>query len=98
MLGGSSRFSEPVVIIGEMSNTVTYRKTGIVFVLILFALFSSTSPKTRMLLANSLESSAWFLYETVDSKNKDKWYVENKFISFIKIKFNKLSKGYNPSY
>ena len=51
-----------------------------------------------MILANSLESSAWFLYETVDSKNKDKWYVENRFISFIKIKFNKLSKGYNPSY
>jgi len=60
--------------------------------------FSSTSPKTRMILANSLESSAWFLYETVDSKNKDKWYVESRFISFIKIKFNKLSKGYNPSY
>jgi len=51
-----------------------------------------------MILANSLESSAWFLYETVDSKNKDKWYVENEFISFIKIKFNKLTKGYNPSY
>ena len=27
VLGGSSRFSEPVVIIGEMSNTVTYRQT-----------------------------------------------------------------------
>ena len=36
VLGGSSRFSEPVVIIGEMSNTVTYRQAGIVFILILF--------------------------------------------------------------
>ena len=70
----------------------------LLIVLILFTVFSSTSPKTRMILANSLETSAWFLYETVDSKNKDKWYVENKLISFIKIKFNKLSKGYNPSY
>ena len=74
------------------------KKKAILFLLILFLGFSSTSPKARIILANSLESSAWFLYETVDSKNKDKWYVENKFISFIKIKFNKLSKGYNPSY
>ena len=78
---------------------ISLSKTKVLlFVLILFIVFSSTSPKTRIILANSLESSAWFLYETVDSKNKDKWYVENKFISFIKIKFNKLSKGYNPSY
>ena len=71
---------------------------ALLLLLLIFTGFTSTSPKTRMILANSLESSAWFLYETVDSKNKDKWYVENKFISFIKIKFNKLSKGYNPSY
>ena len=70
----------------------------LLFLLMLFIGFTFTSPKTRMILANSLESSAWFLYETVDSKNKDKWYVENRFISFIKIKFSKLSKGYNPSY
>ena len=77
----------------------SFSKTkALLTLLILFTGFSSISPKTRMILANSLESSAWFLYETVDSKNKDKWYVENKFISFIKIKFNKLSKGYNPSY
>ena len=74
------------------------KSKALLFLLVLFTGFSATSPKTRMILANSLESSAWFLYETVDSKNKDKWYVENKFISFIKIKFNKLSNGYNPSY
>ena len=71
---------------------------ALLFILILFIGFSSTSPKTRIILANSLESSAWFLYETVDKKNKDKWYVENRFISFIKIKFNKLFKGYHQSY
>ena len=75
-----------------------FKSKALLFLLILFIGFSSTSPKTRMILANTLESSAWFLYETVDSKNKDKWYVENSIISFIKIKFNKLSKGYNPSY
>ena len=82
----------------KKSKIALPKSKAIIFLLIFFIRFSSTSPKTRILLANSLESSAWFLYETVDSKNKDKWYVENKFISFIKIKFNKLSKGYNPSY
>ena len=80
-------------------SKISFSKTkALLILLILLTGFSSTSPKTRMILANSLESSAWFLYETVDSKNKDKWYVESRFISFIKIKFNKLSKGYNPSY
>ena len=70
----------------------------LLFVLILFTVFSSTSPKTRILLANSLESSAWFLYETVEPQNKDKWYFEHRFISFLKVKFNKYTKGYSPSY
>jgi len=74
------------------------KSKAFLFLLIVFIGFTSTSPKTRIILANSLESSAWFLYETVDSKNKDKWYVENRFISFIKIKLNKLSKGYSSSY
>ena len=74
------------------------KSKALLILLIIFIGFSITSPKTRMLLANSLESSAWFLYETVDSKNKDKWYVENKFISFIRIEFNKLFKGFSPSY
>ncbi len=74
------------------------KKKALLFLLIFFIGFSSTSPRTRILLANSLETSAWFLYETVDSKNKDKWYVENRFITFIRIEFNKLSKGYSPSY
>ena len=78
--------------IGFLSNKAT------LFLLIVLIGFSSVSPKTRMILAESLESTAYFLYETVDSKNKDKWYVENRFISLIKNKLNKLSKGYNPSY
>ena len=70
----------------------------ILFLLIAFIGFSSTSPKTRMILAESLESTAYFLYETIEPKNSDKWYVENKYISFLKTKFSNLTKGYSPSY
>ena len=70
----------------------------ILFLLIIFIGFSSTSPKTRMLLAESLESTAYFLYETVDTNNKDKWYVENRFLSFLRTKYTNLTKGYSPSY
>ncbi len=70
----------------------------ILFLLIVFIGFSSTSPKTRMILAESLESTAYFLYETVDANNSHKWYVENRYISFIRTKFSNLIKGYTPSY
>ena len=70
----------------------------ILFLLIVLIGLSSTSPKTRMILAESLESTAYFLYETVDTNNKDKWYVEHRFISFIRTKFSNLTKGNNPSY
>ena len=65
---------------------------------IVFIGFSSTSPKTRIIVAESLESTAYFLYETVDINNSDKWYVENRYISFIRTKFSNLTKGYTPSY
>ena len=71
---------------------------AILFLLVVFIGFSSTSPKTRIILAESLESTAYFLYETVDTKNSDKWYVENRYVSFIKTKFSVLKKGYRPSY
>ncbi len=70
----------------------------ILFLLLVFIVFSSTSPKTRFILAESLESTAYFLYETVDNNNSDKWYVENRYVSFIRKKFSNLSKGYRPSY
>ena len=76
-----------------------FKNKAHLILLIVFIGFSTTSPKTRIILANSLESSAWFLYGTVDTKNKDKWYVESSFISFIRIKFNQFSKVYSrPSY
>ena len=71
---------------------------AILFLLIVFIVFSSTSPKTRMILAESFESTAYLLYETVDTNNKDKWYVENRFISFLRTKYRNLTKGYSPSY
>ena len=78
--------------IGFLSNKAT------LFLLIVLIGFSSISPKTRMILAESLESTAYFLYETVDTNNSDKWYVENKYVSFIRKKFSYLTKGYRPSY
>ena len=71
---------------------------AILFLLIGFIGFSTSSPKTRMILAESLESAAYFLYETVDSNNSYKWYVENKYVSFIRTKFSKLTKRYRPTY
>ena len=71
---------------------------AILFLLIVFIGFSSTSPKTRIILAESLESTAYFLYETVDTNNSDKWYVENKFVSFVRKKFRDLTKGYRSNY
>ena len=71
---------------------------AILFLLLVFIGFSSMSPKTRMILAETLESTAYFLYETVDTNNSDKWYVENRYVAFIKTKFSDLTKGYRPSY
>ena len=71
---------------------------AILFTLIVFIGFSSTSPKTRFILAESLESTAYFLYETVNTNNSNKWYVENKYVSFIRTKFSNLTKVYRPSF
>ena len=71
---------------------------SILFLLIVFIGFSSISPKTRFILAESLESIAYFLYETVDTNNSDKWYVKNKYVSFIRRKFSYLRNRYRPSY
>ena len=71
---------------------------AILFLLLVFIGFSYMSPKTRFILAESLESTAFFLYETVDESNKDKWYTENKFIFFLRNKYRNLTKGYIPSY
>ena len=65
---------------------------AILFLLVIFIGFSSTSPKTRIILAESLESKAYFLYETVNPNNSDKWYVENRFVTFIRTKFSDLTK------
>ena len=70
----------------------------ILFLIIVFIGFSSTSPKTRITLAESLESTAYFLYETVNTNNSDKWYVEHRFVSFLRMKLSDLTKGYRPSY
>ena len=69
----------------------------ILFLLIVIG-FCSISPKTRIILAESFESTAFYLYDTVDRNNKDKWFEENRLISFLKTKYSNLIKGYRPSY
>ena len=71
---------------------------AILVLLIVFIGFLSSSPKTRMILAESLESTAYFLYETLDTNNKDKWYEENKFIFFLRNKYSNFTKGNSPNY
>ena len=71
---------------------------AILLSLVVFIGFSSTSPKTRIILAESLESTAYFLYETVDINNSDKWYIENRYVSYMRTKFSDLTNRFRPSY
>ena len=66
-------------------------KLAILFLSIFF-IGISTSPKARFALARSIESTANFLYKTVDKGDQDKWYKEHKFISFLRSKYINLTK------
>ena len=74
----------------------TFIATGKVKLVILFLLIVftgiSTSPKTRFVLAKSIESTANLLYKTVDNGDQDKWYEEHKLVSFFKNKYINLTK------
>ena len=69
-------------------------KLAILFLLIVFTGIS-TSPKTRFVLAKSIESTANLLYKTVDNGDQDKWYEEHKLVSFFKNKYINLTKWYS---
>ena len=69
-------------------------KLAILFLLIVFTGIS-TSPKTRFILAKSIESTANLLYKTVDKGDQDKWYEEHKLVSFFKNKYINLTKWYS---
>ena len=79
----------------EKTFTATGKaKLAILFLLIVFTGIS-TSPKTRFVLAKSIESTANLLYKTVDKGDQDKWYEEHKLISFLRIKYINLTKWYS---
>ena len=46
---------------------------AILFLLIVFIAIFTISPKIRMILEESLESTTYLLYETVDTNNQDNW-------------------------
>ena len=55
--------------------------------------FIYSSPKSRVIIANSFTSSAKFLNGTVETKNKDSWFSEPDFIFSIRFKLRELLRG-----
>ena len=76
----------------ERTFIATGKAKLVILFLSIFFIGISTSPKTRFALARSIESTANFLYKTVDKGDQDKWYKEHKFISFLRSKYINLTK------
>ena len=55
--------------------------------------FIYSSPKSRIIIANSFTSSAKFLNGTVETKNKNFWFIEPNFIFNVRLKLQELLKG-----
>ena len=55
--------------------------------------FIYSSPKSRVIIANSFTSSAKFLNETVETKNKDSWFSEPDFVFSIRLKLREFLRG-----
>ena len=55
--------------------------------------FIYSSPKTRLIIANSFTSSAKFLNGTVETKNKNSWFIESDFIFSVRLKLRELLRG-----
>ena len=52
--------------------------------------FIYSSPKSRVIIANSFTSSAKFLNGTVETKNKDSWVSEPDFIFSIRLRLREF--------
>ena len=55
--------------------------------------FIYSSPKSRVIIANSFTSSAEFLNETVETKNKDSWFFEPDFVLSIRLRLREFLRG-----
>ena len=74
----------------------SFKIKGSLFLFIVFIGFFYSSPKLRMLIADSFSSSAEYLYGTVETKNKDKFYSEPAFISTLRNRLTELFRGNAP--
>ena len=66
---------------------------GSIFLIVIIIGFIYSSPKSRVIIANSFTSSAKFLNGTVETKNKDSWVSEPDFIFSIRLKLRELLRG-----
>ena len=66
---------------------------GSIFLIVVIIGFIYSSPKSRVIIANSLTSSAKFLNETVETTNKDIWFSQPDFIFSIRLKLRELLRG-----
>ena len=66
---------------------------GSIFLMMVIIGFIYSSPKSRVIIANSFTSSAKFLNGTVETKNKNSWFIEPDFILSVRLKLRELFRG-----
>ena len=66
---------------------------GSIFLIVVIIGFIYSSPKSRVIIANSFTSSAKFLNETVETKNKDSWFFEPDFVLSIRLRLREFLRG-----
>ena len=66
---------------------------GSIFLLIVIIGFIYSSPKSRIIIANSFTSSAKLLNGTVEAKNKNIWFREPYFIFNVRLRLRELLQG-----
>ena len=64
-----------------------------IFLIVIIIGFIYSSPKSRVIIANSFTSSAKFLNETVETKNKDSWFSEPDFVFSIRLRLREFLRG-----
>ena len=66
---------------------------GSIFLIVVIIGFIYSSPKSRVIIANSFASSAKFLNGTVETKNKDSWFSEPDFVLGIRLRLREFLRG-----
>ena len=66
---------------------------GSIFLVVVVIGFIYSSPKSRVIIANSFTSSAKFLNGTVETKNKDSWFSEPDFFFSFRLGLREFFRG-----